>query len=76
MDVKEAIATAKSHVRDIDPEEEVTNLGLEEVEHIQQSGRWVVTLEFSRPWNKPRTRAQEVLERVRDAGGHGGGGAP
>jgi uncharacterized protein YdeI (YjbR/CyaY-like superfamily) len=64
MDVKEAIETAKNYVKDIYAEEEVTNLGLEEVEHIPQAGTWVVTLAFSRPWNTPRTRAQEVLENL------------
>jgi uncharacterized protein YdeI (YjbR/CyaY-like superfamily) len=64
MDVKEAIAAAKNYVRDVYSEEEVTNLGLEEVEHVQAVGNWVVTLGFSRPWNTPRTRAQEVLENL------------
>jgi hypothetical protein len=43
MDVKQAIATAKSYIKDIYAEEDVTNLGLEEVEHIVQAGNWVVT---------------------------------
>lgn len=64
MDVKEAIATAKNYVKDIYADEEVTNLGLEEVEHVMPAGNWVVTLGFSRPWNTPRTRAQEVLENL------------
>jgi uncharacterized protein YdeI (YjbR/CyaY-like superfamily) len=64
MDVKQAIETAKTYVKDIYADEEVTNLGLEEIEHAQQAGNWVVTLGFSRPWNTPRTRAQEVLENL------------
>lgn len=64
MDVKEAIAAAKNYVRDIYADEQLTNLGLEEVEHIQSAGNWVITLAFSRPWNTPRTRAQEVLENL------------
>jgi len=64
MDVKEAIAAAKSYVKDIYADEEVTNLGLEEVEHVLSAGNWVVTVAFSRPWNTPRTRAQEVLENL------------
>jgi hypothetical protein len=51
-------------VKDIYADEEVTNLGLEEVEHVLAAGNWVVTLGFSRPWNTPRTRAQEVLENL------------
>jgi len=64
VDVKEAIARAKDYVKDIYAEEAVTNLGLEEVEHPAHTGNWVVTLGFSRPWNTPRTRAQEVLENL------------
>ena len=66
MDVKEAIATAKKYIQDIYADEHVTHLGLEEVEHLQQAGQWHVTLGFSRPWNTPRTRAQEVLENLGD----------
>ncbi len=64
MDVKQAIATAKQYVHDLYSEEDVTNLGLEEVEHVLQAGKWVITLSFSRPWNTPRTRAHEVLENL------------
>lgn len=64
MDVKEAIAAAKTYIQDIYADEHVTNLGLEEVERLQQAGQWHVTLGFSRPWNTPRTRAQEVLENL------------
>jgi hypothetical protein len=64
MNVKEAIAAAKNYLKDIYADEEVTNLGLEEVEHVQPNGGWLVTLAFSRPWNTPRTRAQEVLENL------------
>jgi hypothetical protein len=61
MDVKEAVAKAKSYVVDLFADEHVTNIGLEEVEHDDALGRWTVTLGFSRPWNTPATRAQEVL---------------
>ena len=64
MDVKEAIAAAKKYLIDIYADEEVSNLGLEEVEHTIPAGNWAVTLAFSRPWNTPRTRAQEVLENI------------
>ena len=64
MDVKEAIAAAKKYVAEVYSDEHVTNLGLEEVEHAVATGNWVVTLSFFRPWNTPRTRAQEVLENL------------
>ena len=64
MDVKQAIAAAKQYINEVYASEQVTNLGLEEVEHPQAAGNWVITLGFSRPWNTPRTRAQEVLENL------------
>jgi hypothetical protein len=64
MDTKEAIAAAKKYLNDVYADEELTNLGLEEVQHVLAAGNWVITLSFSRPWNTPRTRAQEVLENL------------
>ena len=64
MDMKEAIAKAKTYVLDVYADEGVTNLGLEEVEREPSTGGWAITLAFSRPWNTPRTRAQEVLENL------------
>jgi hypothetical protein len=64
MDAKQAIAAAKAYLSDIYADEQVTNLGLEEIEHLPMDGGWLITLGFSRPWNTPRTRAQEVLENL------------
>lgn len=64
MTNKEAVAAAKAYVSDIYADEGIAHLGLEEIEHEDEAGRWLVTVSFSRPWNTPRTRAQEVLERV------------
>ena len=64
MDVTEAVAAAKRYVNQVYAEEQVTNLGLEEVERDPAVGHWAITLGFSRPWNTPRTRAQEVLENL------------
>ncbi len=64
MDVKDAIKVAKDYVNEVLAEEQVTNLGLEETEFDPASGCWNITLGFSRPWNTPRTRAQEVLENL------------
>ena len=64
MDVKEAIAAAKRYISEIYADEQVTNFGLEEVEHPSSAGNWIITVTFSRPWNTPRTRAQEVLENL------------
>ncbi len=61
MDVKEAIKVAKDYINEVLADEQVTNLGLEETEYDPGTGRWNITPGFSRPWNTPRTRAQEVL---------------
>jgi hypothetical protein len=53
MDVKEAVAAAKQHIRELFAEEAIENLGLEEVEFNDQAREWQITLGFSRPWNIP-----------------------
>lgn len=55
MNVKEAVALAKSHILELFADEVLTNLGLEEVEFDRNEGEWVVTIGFSRPWDEPRT---------------------
>ena len=64
MDVREAIRIAKDYVNEVLGDEQISNLGLEETEFDPASGCWIITLAFSRPWNTPRTRAQEVLENL------------
>lgn len=64
MDVKDAVKAAKDYVQDLLADEQVTNLGLEETEFDPKTGGWHITLGFSRPWNTPRSRAQEVLESL------------
>lgn len=54
MNVKEAVAHAKAHILDLFAEENLTNVGLEEVEYDDQSNEWIVTIGFSRPWDEPR----------------------
>lgn len=54
MDVKEAVSVAKQHLSSLFSEEQITNLGLEEVEYDDQNDVWYVTLGFSRPWETPR----------------------
>jgi hypothetical protein len=64
MDVKEAIAAAKSYVRDVYADEALSNLGLEETEYDESFHRWNITIGFSRPWNAPRSPAQVVLDQI------------
>jgi hypothetical protein len=64
MEVKDAVKIAKDYVSDVFAEEQISNLGLDETEYDQDTGRWLITVGFSRPWNTPRTRAQELLENL------------
>ena len=64
MDVKEAVAKAKGFIAEVYADEQISNVGLEEIEHDARRMIWTVALSFSRPWNAPRTRAQEVLESM------------
>lgn len=52
MDVKQAVQTAKSYVVSLFDEEEITDVGLEEVEFDELSNEWRITIGFSRPWDK------------------------
>lgn len=51
MDVKEAVMKAKLYVGELFSEEQIANLGLEEVEFDDIGNAWCVTVGFSRPWN-------------------------
>ncbi len=64
MDVKDAIAAAKSYVREIyEAAEPIADISLEEVEFDGGQDRWLITLEFSRPMKDGlRMRARELLE--------------
>jgi hypothetical protein len=54
MDVKEAVAKAKEHIALLFADENISNVGLEEVEHDQAFDEWKITIGFSRPWDVPR----------------------
>jgi len=53
VDVKEAVAKAKIYTADLFAQEQLSDLGLEEVEYDEPSAEWLVTLGFSRPWDRP-----------------------
>ena len=55
MDVKAAVRTAKTYVADLFADEEIMNVGLEEVEFDEGQDRWNVTVGFSRPWDRRNT---------------------
>lgn len=54
MDVKQAIGVAKHSVDEIFAGEPIIDLGLEEVEFDDNSGIWLITYGFSRPWDDIR----------------------
>ena len=51
MDVKEAVAFARQYLQKVFAGEEITNLGLEEVEYDDAQQLWSITFGFSRPWD-------------------------
>jgi hypothetical protein len=54
MDVDEAVKIAKDWVNHVYKEEEISNVGLEEVKFGSSDGLWYITIGFSRPWNVTR----------------------
>ena len=51
MDVKEAVRTAKGYLVDLFEDEQITNVGLEEVVFDETSAVWKITIGFSRAWD-------------------------
>lgn len=54
MDAKQATKLARDWLIEMLADEQVSNLGLEEVELDEEKGVWRITLGFSRPWNTQR----------------------
>lgn len=52
MEVREAVARAKSYVRELYSEEDIRNIGLEEVSFLGDRNIWSVTIGFARPWQE------------------------
>lgn len=50
VDVKQAIAAAKAYANHVFSDENVANVGVEEVE--KEDGIWRITLGLSRPWHE------------------------
>lgn len=51
MDVKQAVRTAKEHIAELYEDEQIMNVGLEEVVFEESPAVWKVTIGFSRPWD-------------------------
>lgn len=55
MNVKDAVNTAKKYVVELFADEDLSNVGLEEVEFDDSTKVWKVTIGFSRPWDRVLT---------------------
>ena len=62
MDVKEAVRTAKEYVGELFDGEERDNVRLEEVVFDDESDQWLITIGFSRPWDRPKTQSAALRE--------------
>lgn len=65
LDVKEAVQTAKDYLTDLFADEDITDVGLEEVEFDEFDNAWKVTVGFSRPWDH-----ENILSNTLDGNGH------
>ncbi len=52
MDVKEAAQAAREYLADLFEEEDISEVGLEEVTFNDSRGEWLITIGFARPWNR------------------------
>lgn len=55
LGMKEAIRRAKQEITEIFADEEISELGLEEVRFDESLGVWKITLGFTRPWRNPKS---------------------
>lgn len=58
MIVKEAISIAKAYVAEIYSDENIKDIGLEEVR--QEGDFWIVTIGFYRAWDEPKSVIQQI----------------
>lgn len=64
MKVKEAVALAKEHIGDLFADEDISHVGLEEVEFDEDRSMWKVTIGFSRPWQRPLNPLTEIVRQT------------
>ena len=60
MDVKEATNKARTYVTEVFAEEEISQLGLEEVMYDHKADQWRITMGFARPWDQQHTMAVKM----------------
>ena len=52
LHVRDAVDIAKREITSLFESEDISNVGLEEVVHDPDSGRWRITIGFKRPWEE------------------------
>ena len=62
MDVKQAVRTAREYVGELFDGEEIDYVGLEEVVFDDESDQWLITIGFSRPWDRPKVLSAALRE--------------
>ncbi len=62
MDVKQAVRTAREYVGELFDGEEIACVGLEEVVFDDESDQWLITIGFSRPWDRPKALSAAFRE--------------
>ena len=62
MDVKEAVLRAKEYLGDLFEDEQIMNVGLEEVVFEDVSNIWKITIGFSRPWDQKGPLVATLVE--------------
>lgn len=56
-DVRRAVREAKKHLLQVFASEEITDVGLEEVEFDNTKRTWKITIGFTRPWDHKHSLA-------------------
>lgn len=64
LEVKEAVKLAKTYIADLYDGEDISNIGLEEVDYDDRE--WRITIGFFRPWEKPGNIVFSTPERIAD----------
>lgn len=54
LSVKEVVSKAIGHVQELFAHENISHLGLEEIDYDSDNRVWIVTVGFSRPWDFPK----------------------
>ncbi len=62
MDVKEAVQVAKAYVAELFDDENIRNVGLEEVDRSEDGNTWTITIDFSRPWESYNGPLASVMQ--------------